>query len=305
MDINIGMNSLPPHNNLRNPASLSSAVSLTEIVYAPDSARQQGWRIWAILFKDLLHSRELIWRLVLRDISARYRQSVLGYLWAILPTIATVAIFVFLTRSRTLPVAETPLPYAAYALWNIGVWQLFAGSLINCTNSLTAAGSLVSKVNFPKEALVISALGLPVFDFIIRLIPVALVFAWYNITVGWQVILLPLILAPVLLMALGLGLLLSVVNLVLRDVGNALSVVLTFGILLAPILYPPPNNWPSMLVNILNPFSPVLIASQDLITRGTLSMPEAFLFSCLFSGLLFFLGWRLFRIAMPRVCAYA
>ncbi|HEY7322216.1 MAG TPA: ABC transporter permease [Candidatus Binatia bacterium] len=257
------------------------------------------------MFADLLDCRELIWRFILRDITARYRQSILGYLWAILPAIATVAIFLFLTGSRTFPIAETPLPYAAYALWNIGVWQLFASSLINCTNSLAAAGSLVSKVNFPKEALVISALGQPLFDFVIRLFPVMLVFAWYDISIGPRIIFLPLILAPLIPMALGLGFLLSVVNLVLRDVGNVLSVVLTLGAFLAPIFYPPPNSWPSTLVNILNPFSPILIASQDLIARGALSMPEAFLVSCLFSTLLFFLGWRLFRIATPRVCAYA
>ena len=283
----------------------SRYLTAPEVVYTSEAMHKQGWHAWTCMFADLLDSRELIWRLIVRDISARYRQSVLGYLWAILPVLGTVMIFAFLTTSHTIPVGETPMPYIAYALWSLGVWQLFAACLINCTNSLVSAGSLVSKVNFPKEALVISSLGQPLFDFVIRLIPVTLVFAWYNIPLGWQIIFLPLILALVVLMGLGLGLLLSVVNLVLRDVANVLSVVLTFGIFLAPVLYPPPNNWPSILINILNPFSPLLIASQDLIAQGSLSMPELFLFSSLFSILLFFLGWRLFRIAMPRVCAYA
>jgi len=285
--------------------ALSPAILRKEVVYAPDSMCRQGWHIWATLLEDLLKSRELIWRLVVRDLSVRYRQSALGYLWAILPTIATVSIFVFLTSSHTIPVGETPLPYVAYALWNIGVWQLFASCLINCTNSLVSAGSLVSKVNFPKEALVMAALGQPLFDFLIRLIPVTIIFMWYRITIDWPVIFIPLILAPAILLALGLGFLLSIANLVLRDIGNVLNVILTFGIFLAPILYPPPTKWPSTLINVLNPFSPTLIASQDLIARGALSMPESFLFSCLFSVLMFFLGWRLFRIAMPRVCAYA
>lgn len=281
--------------------SSAPATSREEVMYMPASAQRRGWHVWATLFRDLLSSRELIWRLVLRDISARYRQSALGYLWAILPTIATVTIFAFLTSSRTIPIGETPMPYVAYALWNIGVWQLFTSCLISCTNSLVGAGSLVSKVKFPKEALVIAALGQPLFDFLIRLVPVTLVFTWYGVTLSWQAIFLPLILAPAVLLALGLGLLFSIINLVLRDIGNALGVILTFGIFLAPILYPPPTRWPSMLVNVLNPFSPILIASQDLIAHGALSMPKSFLFSCLFSVLMFFLGWRLFRIAIPRV----
>lgn len=289
---------------LGNRAS-SLTTPLTEVLYTPYAQRRQGWRVWSKMFEDLSSSHELIWRLIVRDISARYRQSILGYIWAILPTVGTVMIFAFLTSSRTIPVSDPPLPYVAYALWNVGVWQLFAGCLINCTNSLVSAGSLVSKIKFPKEALVIAALGQPIIDFLIRLVPLALVFAWYDVELDWKIVFMPLILVPAILLALGLGFLLSIANLVLRDIGNALGIILTFGIFLAPVLYPPPTMWPSTLVNVLNPFSPILIAAQDLIAHGSLSMTQAFLFSCLFSLLVFLTGWRLFGIAMPRVCAYA
>jgi len=257
------------------------------------------------MFADLLDSRELIWRLIVRDISARYRQSILGYFWAIIPVIATVMIFAFLTTSRTIPVGETPMPYIAYALWSLSVWQFFAGCLVNCTNSLVSAGSLVSKVKFPKETLVIAALGQPLVDFLIRLVPTAFVFTWYGMALNWQTLFIPFVLVPVMLLALGLGFLFSIANLVLRDIGNGLNVILTLAIFMAPILYPAPTTWPSTLVNVLNPFSPMLIASQDLIAHGTLSKPEAFLVSSSFSVLAFFIGWRLFRIVMPRVCAHA
>jgi len=274
-------------------------------IYEANSVRSNSWSVWKELFADLRNSRELIWRLLVRDISTRYRQSILGYLWAILPAIATVAVFAFLTNTRTIPVGETPIPYVPYALWSLGVWQLFAGCLVNCTNSLVNAGPLVSKVKFPKEALVIAALGQPLVDFAIRLIPVGVVLHWYGVTLYWQSVLIPLVLMPAMFLALGLGFMLSIANLVLRDIGNALAVILTFAIFLAPVLYPPPVTWPSNLINLLIPFNPILIASQDLIIRGALSMPETFLFSSLLSVLLLLLGWRLFRVAIPRVCAYA
>ena len=187
----------------------------------------------------------------------------------------------------------------------MSIWQLFAGCLGGCTNSLASAGSLVSKVNFPKEALVMATIGQPLLDFMIRLILVALAFIWYEVPFRAQMILVPFMLLPVILLATGLGFILSIVNLILRDIGNIMGMALTFGIFLAPVLYPPPTTWPATLINILNPLCPLLIASQDMIAHGSLSQPQAFLFSCLFSVLVFLVGWRVFRLTINRVSAYA
>ena len=145
-------------------------------------SRQQpshSWHVWRTIIDEFLNSRELIWCLILRT----YRCDIVN------PCSATCGQFYLqllqsllqpLTQSRTIPVAEPPLPYVAYALWSISVWQLFAGCLSSCTNSLANAGSLVSRVNFPKEALVIAAIGQPLLDFMIRLVLVVSVFVWYQ-----------------------------------------------------------------------------------------------------------------------------
>ena len=274
-------------------------------IYSPNPINRLGWRVWPEMFRDLFRSRELIWRLTLRDLSVRYRQSVLGYGWAIISPVVMVAIFTFLARARVLPIGKTGLPYVSYALWSIGLWQLFSGSLQACTKSLADAGSLVTKINFPKESLLFGAIGQPMFDFLVRLIPVIIVFVWQHVGIHWQMLFLPLVLIPIILLALGFGFVLAVANLLLRDIGNALGIVLAFGMFLAPIVYPPPVSWPFVLINILNPFSPLLIASQDLIGTGHLSMPGAFVIACLFSFLVFFLGWRFFRTAICRIAEKA
>ncbi len=285
--------------------AFSPPTAVLEVTYTPDSSRRQSWHVWRTIIDEFLNSRELIWCLILRDVSVRYRQSVFGYLWAVLPSIVTVTVFAVLTQSRTIPVAEPPLPYVAYALWSISVWQLFAGCLSSCTNSLANAGSLVSRVNFPKEALVIAAIGQPLLDFMIRLVLVVSVFVWYQVPFKAQMIFVPFILLPAILLATGLSFVLSIINLVVRDIGNILGIALTFGMFLAPVLYSPPTTWPSNLINILNPFSPLLIASQDVIAFGSLSRPQSFLFSCLFSVLAFLAGWRFFRLTITRVSTYA
>ena len=276
-----------------------------EVVYAPEGTRRNNLSGWRIMFTELIENRRLIWLLILRDISVRYRQSILGYVWAVIPQLATVGLFSFLHASRVLPIGETRIVYVAYALWGISVWQLFAGSLSNCTSSLMTSGSLVTKVNFPREVLVIAALGTPLFDFIVRLVPIVMVFIWYGVVPSWGVMFVPLALIPAILLALGLGFILSIVNLVIRDTGNALGTVLTFGMFLTPVLYPPPVSWPFYLVNYLNPLSPILTASQDLIAGGNLIRPRMFALACVVSLLLSLVGWRVFRITIPRVAGYA
>ena len=106
------------------------------------------------MFQDLWGSRELVLRLAHRDIAVRYRNSFLGYLWAVLVPVVTVALFSYLVSRRVVPVGETSIPYPAFALWNIVVWQLFANVLVGSTISLADAGSLVTRINFNKEVIV-------------------------------------------------------------------------------------------------------------------------------------------------------
>lgn len=290
---------------LMNSQADDSPSAPPETVYTPDGLRQLGSRIWIVMAWQLWASRELIWRLIYRDISVRYRQSFLGYLWAIIPAAITVVIFAYLTEQRVLPIGRLALPYPVFALWSLTVWQLFAGVLSAATYSLVGAGALVTKINFPKEALVVASVGSPLFDFLIRLLPVAAVFAWYGVIPPWQALWLPLILLPLLLMALGLGFFLAVLNLAVRDIGNVVGTLLTFGMFAAPVFYPPPVTFPFYLVNVLNPFSPLLIATQDLLAHGALQHDGLFAGAVAFALLVFLLGWRLFYMTMPRVAERA
>jgi lipopolysaccharide transport system permease protein len=276
-----------------------------EIIYTPEGQRRDKGLIWNHMIKGVWESRELIWRLFIRDFSVRYRQSVFGYLWAALPPVVTVILFVFLTRSRVLEVGVTSLPYVLYALWGVTVWQLFAGCLIAATNSLANAGALVTKINFPKESLVISAVGQPIVDFIFRLIIVVFVFILYNFAPSWHSIFIPVILIIIVLLALGFGFILSAVNIVLRDIGNFLALVMVFGIFMAPVFYPPITNWPFSIINIINPFCPLLIATHDLLAYGSLSNPLFLMYATIFSIMIFFLGWRIFHTIMPRIAERA
>jgi lipopolysaccharide transport system permease protein len=160
-------------------------------------------------------------------------------------------------------------------------------------------------VNFPREALVIAALGQPVFDFFVRLVPVIAVFVWYGVAPSWPIVFMPLVLLPIVLLSLGLGFVLSIANLVIRDTGNALGMVLAMGMFVTPVLYPPPVRWPFYLVNVLNPLSPLVNASQDLMAAGFLTGPEMFAAACGLSLVTALAGWHAFRVTIRRVAGYA
>lgn len=273
---------------------------MVEIIYDNNMKQRMGLRVWKMIAMDLWRSRELIYQLIIRDISVRYKQSFLGYLWALLFPIATVAIFTFLVSFKVLPIGDTVLPYPLFALWSISVWQLFASTLSSSTSSLVGAGTLITKINFPKETLVISSVGQSLFDFMVRLIPIAMLCIWYGYLPPIESLFIPLLLFPLLLLATGLGFFLSLLNLVMRDIGNATGIILTFAMFATPVLYPAPVSAPFYLVNILNPVSPILIATQDILMFGELHHQDLLMVSCLFSLLVFLIGIRLFNLTIPR-----
>ena len=155
--------------------------------------------------------------------------------------------------------------------------------------------------HFPKEAIVISSAATACVDFAIRLVPIVIAMAFLGFIPSLNALFILPIVLLVLMLAIGLGFILSVINLVVRDMGNMVAMVMTFGMFLAPILYPPPTREPFSLVNVLNPFSPLLIATQESLAGSTWSHPLAFAMSALLALFLFLLAWRVFRITPPRV----
>jgi len=271
------------------------------VEYTPHDNLGTGLSGWGDMVRELWDSRELTWRMWYRDFSARYRQSILGYVWAVVPSIVMVATFSWLSRARVLSLDRTTLPYPLFLLLGTTVWQLFAGGLIGATGSLAASGSLITKINFPRETLVIAAFGQSVFDFLVRAVLVAVAFAVYRVTPHWQIVFVPLIVIPLALFTMGLGYVLALANGVLRDVGQAVTFILTFWMFLTPVIYPPATTGLKAVLNYANPISPYVIAAQDLVSIGHLSQARNYGVACVVSVLVFAFGWRIFHLAETRI----
>jgi len=271
------------------------------IVY--DGSNNRGWgpAAWLDMFREARESRELIWRLFLRDFTARYKETVLGLAWAVIMPVIAVGSFIFLNRTGVLNVGEVEVPYPAYALLGLTIWQVFAGGLVSCSEAIMAGGSMVSKINFPKESLVIAAFGQALADMLVRLLLVIAVFAYYRLMPPLASLLFPLALIPIMLFTLGLGLGLSLLNALMRDVANIVTIATTFLLFLTPVLYAPPRSGAFALLSRYNPLAALVTGPRDLVLKGYLSDPGGFALAGVLAAVVFILSWRLFHLAETRI----
>lgn len=253
------------------------------------------------LKSSFIISLELIKRLILRNIFVRYRQSLMGYLWAFIIPVVMVLFFGYITSTRVITVGATPFAYPVFALFNVIIWQYFAGILVGSTGSLSAAGALVTKINFPKETLVFSAVGQPLFELLIKLPLLIGAFLWYGVKPDLNVLFIPFLLLPLTLLAIGAGFILSIANLLFKDIESVAGIIASYGMFAAPIIYPPSHIYPFSLLNVLNPFSPYIIASQNLIATGETGNSLVLSLWIVISVLVFIVSWLFFRSSLPRV----
>ncbi len=268
-------------------------------IYSPNNFLKLGISIWLYMFRDLISSRELIWRLFIRNWAARYKQSLLGYAWAVIMPFIAIGTFVFLNRSGILNIGETDVPYPLFALIGLSVWQIFATGLNSGCLSLTSSGSMISKINFPVEALVFASIAQAVFDFAVKFVLVLIFFGIFRVIPSWGVVLFPVTVIPILLLTLGLSLIGALINGVFRDMANIVTLCTTFLMFLTPVLYPVSESKSAILR--LNPLSALVNAPRDMVIHGKVNDLSGFLAASLFSLLIFLVSWRIFYIAKTKI----
>lgn len=264
---------------------------------------------WRVMVGELWEFRELIHRLVLRNVSGQFRQSFLGYLWILLPPIGTTVVFSLLQRAQVVAITmpEGSMPYPIFALLGATIWGYFTQVVMMATASISNSGALVSKIYFPREILTLSAVGNAVVNLLIRLVVVVLSFAALRYAPHPACLGFLALLVPLTLLGLGIGLLLAPVNTMMNDVSRMLEFLFQFGLFLAPTVYPTPNpgaaadTWQVALywAHQANPVSHYLYALHELVQQGTLTWTPGLLISVVFSFLVFLSGWRFFHATEP------
>jgi len=272
-----------------------------EILHTPESLlRQPRFLLWS-MWHDLLASRELAWRLMVRDISAQYRQALLGIVWAFVPPIAMAVGLTLARDAKVFAVGDTDIPYPAYIMFSTALWQTFVEALTGPVQAVAKAKPMLARVNFPRESLVLAKLGEVGFNFCIKLVLIVCLFTYFRVPVSWGVLIAPVALLHLVLLGTLVGVLLAPLGMLYQDISKSLNPITNFWLLITPVIFPVPTEGAfSVLVN-LNPVTPLLVSVRELATTGVLTNPTGFWFA---SGLTFvglLLTWIGFRVAMPYV----
>lgn len=277
----------------------SETKEASATVYTPASVMRSPGQLASSMLRDLRASRELAWRLTVRDISARYRQSILGILWAFILPVATAGLFVFLNRSGVLSIGATEIPYAAFALFGTVLWATFVESLNTPMSKLTGNRAMLSQVNFPREALLLTAFAQVLFGFSIRLVVLVVTFLIFGLEPTWGLLLFPLAVLMLMLLGFVIGMALTPVSLLYSDIAQGLSAIMSFWIFLTPVIYPPPEQGMLAVIIKINPVGPMLVGARDLATLGT--MPDVVPY-VIIAGLTIIalpVMWVYYRVSLP------
>jgi lipopolysaccharide transport system permease protein len=277
-------------------------MPLKTVTYEPDNSLRHGYlSLFPDIFREMARNRWLTYQLFKRDFLTVYKQSFLGFLWVVIIPLVSVATFLLLRRSGVFAIGTLSVPYPLYALLGMAFWQLFATGLIASSNSLVTAGALIVKINFSKKSLVLASAGQSLVSFGIQMTLTSTLFVVYGVTPSWTILLLPLLILPVLLLTLGLGFLLALLNGVFRDIGNTISVLLTFMLFLTPVLYPRPESGLLATLADYNPLYPLVAGPRDMILTGTLSSPGSFALASVGSVVVFLAALLLFHLTETRL----
>jgi lipopolysaccharide transport system permease protein len=258
-------------------------------------------------FGELWQYRHLAMLLAWRHIRARYKQTVLGLLWAIIVPVAFTLIFVvFFRLVPAQPVGN--LPYIPSAFAGMVMWQLFTRGVSEGATSLTANASLITKVYFPRIVLPLAAVLSAVFDVLISFVLLAGVLTWFQVPLQQQMLLAPLFVLQMVMIIMALSLWLSAFDGVFRDLRHALPLILQLGMFVSPVAYTTsaiiPEKWTWLyeynpLVGALEGFRWTLLQGAPVVSASAEIKSLAIAAVLLVTGLFFFA--RMERTIVDRV----
>ncbi len=218
-----------------------------KLVLEPGRANKNYW-------KDIWHYRELFQVLAWRDVSVRYKQTVIGVAWALIRPFLTMIVFtVIFGKVAKLP-SEGEAPYALLVFAGMLPWTFFSTALSEASNSLVSNANLISKVYFPRIIVPTSTMVVVLLDFVISFIILLFMMLWYQWVPGLQFLLLPLFLLLAVLASIGPALWITSLNVKYRDFRYIIPFVVQFGLYVSPVGFSSnviPDNW--RLLYSLNP----------------------------------------------------
>lgn len=249
--------------------------------------------------RDYRAGRKLGWQLALRDIRAQYRQTALGLLWAFILPLANTAAWLFIQGSGIVSIQATNISYPIYVFTGTILWAIFMDAVNAPLQQTHAAKPMLAKINFPREAIVLSGIYQTLFNAAIKISVLLFALVLLSVIPSWGLLFFPLAVLSLILAGTALGLLITPIGMLYGDIGKVLPLLMQFLMYLTPVVFPvPARGWAATLFQI-NPITPLVLTARDLLTGFTPEYLGAFLIVNATMLILLALMWIVYRAAMP------
>jgi lipopolysaccharide transport system permease protein len=250
-------------------------------------------------FKDIYSSRFLSRQLAVRDIKAQYRQSYLGIIWAFITPLTTAFVWIFLNMSGTIQQTDTGIPYPIYAFSGTLLWSIIKEAIDAPMTSTNAARGLLTKINFPKEALLISGIYKLLFNSLVKIIILLVFLAVFGVGFHSSLLLFPFAFLGAILFGTTIGLFITPIGMLYNDVKKIISMGFGFLMYATPVVYAIPKEGIMRTIMEFNPFTPIITTTRAFIVGQSpeyLAYYGWLLVACI---PLLLIGLLLYRISIP------
>ena len=246
------------------------------------------------LWRDIWQGRELLYFLTWRDVKVRYKQTVLGVVWAILqPVLSMVVLSIFFGKLAGIA-GKTGVPYPIFVYSGLLPWTFFANALGGSSNSVISNASLITKVRFPRIMLPISAIGGGLVDFALAFIVLLGLMIWFHVPITGRILLAPFLVGGIAAIALGMGAIFAALTVSYRDFRYVIPFMTQVWMFMTPVIYPvgavPPQwrwiLWANPITGWISGFRYVFLGFG--LNVSLLATAAAMTAALLFAGLYYF-----------------
>lgn len=267
-------------------------------IYQKESRLKPG-RMIKESFRDIKLSLFLARQLAIRDIKAQYRQSYFGILWAFITPLATALVWIVLNGTGTVRLSDTGIPYPLYVFTGTLLWSIITEAISSPMQSTNSARSILSKINFPKEALILSGIYKLLFNSSIKIILLLIFVFLYGVGLNWSLLLFPFAILGGLIVGTTLGLFITPLGLLYKDVGKIIGFAMQFLMYATPVVYAIPKDGFMKTLMELNPLTPIILTGRDLAVGNVPEYLTYFLVVIAICLPLFLIALLLYRISIP------
>lgn len=249
--------------------------------------------------KGFSNSFYLAKQLAKRDIQSQYRQSFLGVFWAIFPALINSLVWIFLQSSGTVKVTVTPVPYPVFVLIGTTLWGII-GECINLTSSsVNANSSIITKINFDKEALITLGLLKFFFNFLIKIVLIILFLIFFKIVPSIEMLFFVPLLFLTIVFFVAIGTLLMPICLLYTDISRLIPIGLQFLMYATPVVYAIPPDGLMRKIMQLNPLTYIITDLRNVLTGYGIENPFFWFFGILITVILSIISLVVYRVSIP------